>query len=291
MSFGGVQFTNQGLALQAKAQTGVELHFTRLAVGDGELGGQSIPALTDLIHLVKSVDITKLKTLPGGKAVVGGILSNQDIAAGFYWRELGLFATDPDIGELLYCYGNAGVLAEYIPAPGGAEILEKQINIVALVGNAQNITATIEQSLIFATVQDLANHTDDEDIHITAEERTAWNSKETPAGAQAKVDAHADDVATIDALGHVKHAVLTTTLNTTWSGSSAPFSKVQSVSGILSTDTPIVDVVMSGTFATDEARAEAWGHIYRITTADGSITLYAKEKPTVSLPLQIKVVR
>jgi hypothetical protein len=321
MSFGGVQFTNQGLALQAKAQTGVELHFTRLAVGDGELGGQSIPALTDLIHLVKSVDITKLKTLPGGKAVVGGILSNQDIAAGFYWRELGLFATDPDIGELLYCYGNAGVLAEYIPAPGGAEILEKQINIVALVGNAQNITATIEQSLIFATVQDLANHTDDEDIHITAEERTAWNSKETPAGAQAKVDAHAsntnnphnvtaaqvgaetpagvqakvdahaDDVATINALGHVKHAVLTTTLNTTWSGSSAPFSKVQSVSGILSTDTPIVDVVMSGTFSTDEARAEAWGHIYRITIANGSITLYAKEKPTVSLPLQIKVVR
>lgn len=114
---------------------------------------------------------------------------------------------------------------------------------------------------------------------------------ETSVGAQAKVDTHADDVATIDALGHVKHAVLTTTLNTTWSGSSAPFSKVQSVSGILSTDTPIVDVVMSGTFATDEARAEAWGHIYRITTADGSITLYAKEKPTVSLPLQIKVVR
>jgi len=52
-----------------------------------------------------------------------------------------------------------------------------------------------------------------------------------------------------------------------------------------------VDVVMSGNFATDQARIEAWGYVYRITTANNSITLYATEKPTVSLPIQLKVVR
>ena len=85
--------------------------------------------------------------------------------------------------------------------------------------------------------------------------------------------------------------LFTATLDTSWSGSSAPFSKTISVTGILSTDTPFIDVVMSGTYATDEARQEAWGYIYRATTANDSITFYANEKPTVSLPIQIKVVR
>jgi hypothetical protein len=105
------------------------------------------------------------------------------------------------------------------------------------------------------------------------------------------VDNHAAQTATLSNLGHVKHAVLTATLDTTWSGTSAPYTKTVSVSGILSTDTPIIDVVMSGTYSTDEARIEAWGHIYRAVTADGSITFYAIEKPAVSLPIQIKVVR
>ena len=106
-----------------------------------------------------------------------------------------------------------------------------------------------------------------------------------------EIDSHKAEKANLSTLGHVNHAVLTATLNTTWSGSSAPYSKTVSVSGILATDTPIVDVVMSGTYSTDEARAEAWGYIYRAVTAKGSITFYATEKPTVSLPIQIKVVR
>ena len=117
------------------------------------------------------------------------------------------------------------------------------------------------------------------------------NTKETPDGAQAKVNTHANTKATLAQLGHVNHSVLTTTLNTTWTGAEAPFAKVQTVNGLLATDTPIVDVVMSGDFETDEARIEAWGYVYRITTADNAITLYATEKPAVELPIQLKVVR
>lgn len=115
---------------------------------------------------------------------------------------------------------------------------------------------------------------------------------ETPAGAQAKVDNHAIQTATLSTLGHVKHAVLTATLTAaSWTGTTSPYSQSVTVSGILATDTPIIDIVMSGTYSTDEARIEAWGYIYRAVTANGSITFYATEKPTVSLPIQIKVVR
>ena len=86
-------------------------------------------------------------------------------------------------------------------------------------------------------------------------------------------------------------ATYTATLNTTWTGTAAPFTKAQTVTGILATDNPIIDVEMSGTYATDEARAKAWGHIYRAVTTANTVTFYAKEKPTVELPIQLKVVR
>ncbi len=105
------------------------------------------------------------------------------------------------------------------------------------------------------------------------------------------IDTHAAQVANINTVGHVKHAVLTATLDTTWAGTSAPYSKTVTVGGILATDMPIIDVVMSGTYATDDARTKAWGHIYRAVTSDNSITFYAKNKPTVELPIQIRVVR
>lgn len=106
------------------------------------------------------------------------------------------------------------------------------------------------------------------------------------------LDAHTETRAALNKLGHVYHATLTATLNTSgWTGTEAPFVQAQAVSGILATDTPIVDVVLSGDWEVDEARLEAWGYIYRIVTSNGSITAYAKEKPNVALPLQLKVVR
>lgn len=106
------------------------------------------------------------------------------------------------------------------------------------------------------------------------------------------VDAHAETRAALDELGHVYHATLTATLDTDdWTGTEAPFVQIQEVSGILATDAPIVDVVLSGDWEVDEARLEAWWYIYRIVTSNDSITAYARDKPDVALPLQLKVVR
>ncbi|THD15383.1 hypothetical protein CI793_13535 [Anoxybacillus ayderensis] len=180
-AFGGLIMTNRGRVLQTKAQTGVQLTFTRIALGDGSLSGQSILELNQLINEKKSVSITKLKTQPDGKAVVGAVLSNQDITTGFYWREIGVFAQDPDIGEILYCYGNAGSAAEYIPAGGGSDIIEKNIDIITIVGNASSVSATINQSLVLETPEGAQGkvdaHANDTTKHITEAERIAWNSK------------------------------------------------------------------------------------------------------------------
>ncbi|MCL6456722.1 MAG: tail fiber protein [Gorillibacterium sp.] len=155
-AFGGLVLTNKGRNLQAKIQTGVPLVFNRIGIGDGSLTGQQISDLTALISLKLSLPIAKLKTQSGGKAIVGGVLSNQDVTIGFYFREIGVFAQDPDVGEILYCYGNAGSGAEYIPASGGADIVEKNIDIITLTGNASSVTAQVASG-VYALAEDVGD--------------------------------------------------------------------------------------------------------------------------------------
>lgn len=84
----------------------------------------------------------------------------------------------------------------------------------------------------------------------------------------------------------------TVTLSTSWSGTSAPYSQTTPVSGILSEDNPIVDVVLSAAPSIAELQEEAWGCVSRIITNEGSITAFCNEaKPVTAIPIQLKVVR
>lgn len=76
-----------------------------------------------------------------------------------------------------------------------------------------------------------------------------------------------------------------------WSGSAAPYSKSIAVSGLLSTDVPIIDLVQSGTESTDSVMRENWGKVTRITTAVNTIVVYASEAPSAAMPIQLKVIR
>lgn len=157
--FGGIFLTNVGRNLQIKAQAGTQLQYTKISIGDGSLGSSQIIDLTALKDKIMDLPITKLQVLSTGKAVISTVLSNQSITSGFYFREIGVFAQDPDLGEILYCYGNAGANAEYIPAPGGADVIEKSIDLNVLTSNASNVSAVIDQSLVYAKVTDIPTKT------------------------------------------------------------------------------------------------------------------------------------
>jgi hypothetical protein len=78
---------------------------------------------------------------------------------------------------------------------------------------------------------------------------------------------------------------------TTWTGSSAPYSKAVTVTGILSTDTPIIDIVQTGTYATDQTMVTNWALVYRAVTSADTITFYATAVPSADIPFIAKVVR
>lgn len=79
--------------------------------------------------------------------------------------------------------------------------------------------------------------------------------------------------------------------STGWTGDAAPYAQEVTVTGITAADTPLVDIVQTGTEATDEPMREAWGVITRMVTGAGKITAYASEKPIVNIPIQLKVVK
>ncbi len=144
-SFPKMTLTSAGVVLLAKVQAGQALAFTRMGLGDGEIGEQPISALTALIDEQASVSITASKIVSNNTFQAAGVFSNEDITAGFWWREVGVYATDPDDGEILYCYANAGDAGDYIPTADDQRI-EKTVYCSMVVTNATAATITIPQT-------------------------------------------------------------------------------------------------------------------------------------------------
>jgi hypothetical protein len=166
--FNGSILTNDGLALQLKAQMGMaRIQFTRIGIGDGYATGDLVD-LKQLVHEVKSLPILEIKKTGEGQYQVKAAISNSDLETGIYVREIGLFANDPDIGEILYAVANSGSLADYLP-PGGVDVVEEVINFVTVVGNAQDVTAIVEAKAL-VTVDTFNEHINNTNIHITRAE-------------------------------------------------------------------------------------------------------------------------
>lgn len=159
-SFEDNKITAKGNNLLAKVAAGkTKLNYTKAVVGDGSLGqGQTIGSLTNLISPKNTISINRLVAVSGDPAwaTVGFVYSNQNITSSYFLREIGIFATDPDEGEILYWYGNAGATADFItPGDGsGSDIIEKKFDVGIYVGQSANVTATIDGSLVFPTYEE-----------------------------------------------------------------------------------------------------------------------------------------
>jgi len=142
--------TNVGQALLYKAQGGQQLKFTRFVLGDGELNGQAIQTLTNLISEKLSADIRKLE-IKSNKVVLGMSFTNAELVEGFYFRELGIYAEDPDTSEeVLYMYANAGETADYIDSNTG-RVIEEYLDVEIQVSDVESISAVIDESLVYLT--------------------------------------------------------------------------------------------------------------------------------------------
>lgn len=76
-----------------------------------------------------------------------------------------------------------------------------------------------------------------------------------------------------------------------WSAA-APYAQTVTVTGLLATDAPLVDAVLSDDAAAARAQLEAYGCVSRLTAGDGTLTALCYDAvPTAALTLALKVVR
>ena len=154
MSQQGMILTSQGRNLIAKALTGKELHFTRAYVGDGTLGSRDPSALTALISPKRELPIQSMNVTGSiGTAEVVLEMSNKNLVTGFFVREYGLFARDPDTGqEVLYSYCNKGSEAGYLEGDNGTDQIAYSLSLVTVVDQAPNVTAYITNTNQYVTI-------------------------------------------------------------------------------------------------------------------------------------------
>ena len=153
--FRGTILTRRGRNLLAKAQTGTTLTFTKIAIGDGLWLSNTDPTqLNDLVSPKLNLPIQEIRVVGDGTVRLRFVLTNTALSQGFFMREIGIYAQDPDLGEILYAVAYAGDRADFIPADGITKV-ENVVDIYTVIANAQNVTAVISDTVVLATKQDI----------------------------------------------------------------------------------------------------------------------------------------
>lgn len=141
-----------------------------------------------------------------GQYYIRRVFTNEELEEGFYIREVGIYAIDPDEGEILYAYTNAGETGVDYFAPGKGKVIVKEIiEMATKFGNAENITVLIDPSVALATKEDINNlqkqiTSNDEDIAVLSNPNLLINGEfRNPINQRSKIEyVSGIDVYTID---------------------------------------------------------------------------------------------
>lgn len=154
--------TDVGADLQAKVNAGkTKLTFTKIKVGSG-VNATNPLALTDVIS--SKWETTNFVVKQEGKIVsVDTFITNTGIHEAFRMSEIGLFAQDPDKGEVLYAY-LTDPEPDRMPAEGGSVVVSQELTIGMVFSNTGNVSLTVNMGAL-VTHEQLERHNSDEHAH------------------------------------------------------------------------------------------------------------------------------
>lgn len=143
--------TSKGLALLAKISTNT-LTLTSMGIGDGEKKiSENVERLASE-RIKREVEFVEKQD---NTIVARTTITNENIMEGFYIKEAGVYALDPDEGEILYAYTTVnGTEADYFSPGTGTVILREIIQLIIGFGNASSVSLTIDPKSVFMTAED-----------------------------------------------------------------------------------------------------------------------------------------
>ncbi|WP_462432956.1 phage tail-collar fiber domain-containing protein [Phascolarctobacterium succinatutens] len=146
-NWGKPVLTKQGLKLQAKVDAGNAMQLTKCRLGSGTIGsGQQLEDLTELVAPVQTLPIASVTYSDDSHAcIISAVTDNSAVTTGYYLREFGLYAKDPDDGEILYAVASDSE-PDFIPAKGTSTVISQEIGVALTFANASNVTAAVNTS-------------------------------------------------------------------------------------------------------------------------------------------------
>ena len=153
--FSKLVITSRGQALIAKMLTGSgNVEFTKICTSSTQYTENQLQSLTALSGVQQTSSISKITRTNDVAIKVEVAFTNTELKSGYYMRTLGLYAHDPDIGEILYAAtvetsGNC-----YMPPYNGVTVSGAYIQLITTVGNAENVSLNVNPAAV-ATIGDV----------------------------------------------------------------------------------------------------------------------------------------
>lgn len=146
-NWGKPVLTKLGLKLQAKVDAGNAMQLTKCRLGSGMIGsGQQLEDLTELVAPVQTLPIVSVTYSDDSHAcIISAVTDNSTVTTGYYLREFGIYAKDPDDGEILYAVASDSE-PDFIPAKGTSTVISQEIGVALTFANAANVTAAVNTS-------------------------------------------------------------------------------------------------------------------------------------------------
>lgn len=137
--------TTEGERLLAKSIAGTAtITFTKMELGDGDRGTAS-RNITSLESKRMTLDIYSVQVSGDNHITITSMLKSENIASGFYFREKAVYATDGTT-EILFMYGTAGSLAEWIEN-NNISVFERTIRTIIALSDGDDINVTIQEGV------------------------------------------------------------------------------------------------------------------------------------------------
>lgn len=165
-AFKSAVITKKGQALLAKVVAGTaKFNFTNIKTSETALSGD-LASKTGIGTVKQSVAVASVIRQNDSNVKVSASFSNANLGAGYYVRNIGLYATDPQEGEILYSISVADestATADWMPPFNGIGVSSLMVDLVTAVSNASSVNVTVDPtaSATVAQIVDLQEQLDD----------------------------------------------------------------------------------------------------------------------------------
>lgn len=299
-NFNPTIITNSGLSLISRLVSGSgQIKFTRICTSKSSYSIEEAQGLENLKTIEQSADVSKVEIVNNTAVKVSATITNKLLEVGYYINAIGLYAEDPDFGEILYSITIAKV-PDWMQPDSGSGTSSLLVQLITQVSNASIVQIEVNPSVL-ATMQDIKDLQDSLSAGITSAQNAAETAQTTASSAKTAADnaqATADTANTTANAAKTAAANAQTTANNaaaaatptpkTFSVSTSSWSTLTtavagrtykaiiSATGITTSDFP--DIY----FDTSSIESATTADIIADTTSD-SIILYAKTKPTATV--------